>query len=227
MQGSRPSSSNHHGFITTVQVVVVIAATVLTLVHAILTVRNAARLQELLPTPRDYSTSTQNCAPFAALNTCCIAWVGDDRPMEMPIPFESEMVVFRDPEETFSLYNDTEWGTLFPTDGSIRGGETNRTFLTSMIHQLHCLDIIRVGYVTNSSHYRGHLEHCLRYLIQTVQCCADTTLEEDFVVKIDGQWMHAVDMWDIPHKCRNRQAVEKYLIEYEGKPHVPQEALQQ
>ena len=63
--------------------------------------------------------------------------------MEMPIPFEPEMDVFRDPEETFSLYNDTEWGTLFPTDGSIRAGETNRTFLTSMIHQLHCLDKMR------------------------------------------------------------------------------------
>lgn len=137
------------------------------------------------------------------------------------MPYEPAMITFEDPEEHFSLYNDSEWGTLFPTDGSVKGGETNRTFLVAMVHQLHCLDVIRVGYVTNASDFRGHVEHCLRYLIQSIQCFADTTLEEDEMVLVDGEWMHAVYVWGTQHKCRDRTALEKYIIEYEGAPHIP------
>ena len=153
------------------------------------------------------------------------AWEGDDRPMEVPIPYEPQMVAWEDPS-TLSLYNDTEWGTLFPTDGSIRGGATNRTFLVTMVHQLHCLDVIRVGYVTNATSYRGHIEHCLRYLVASFHCYADTTLEEDKLVLVDGEWLHAVYAWGTEHKCRDRTALNRYLIEYEGRPTIPQQNLQ-
>ena len=141
--------------------------------------------------------------------------------MEVPVPYEEAMVTFEDPEEHFSLYNDSEWGTLFPTDGSIKGGETNRTFLIAMVHQLHCLDVIRVGYVTNATDFRGHIEHCLKYLIQSIQCFGDTTLEEDEMVLVDGEWMHAVYVWGTQHKCRDRTELTKYMIEYEGTPRIP------
>ena len=146
--------------------------------------------------------------------------------MEVPISYEPQYVAWEDPGDAFSLYNDTEWGTLFPTDGSIKGGSTNRTFLVTMVHQLHCLDVIRVGYVTNATDYRGHIEHCLRYLIQSVQCYADTTLEEDKMVLVDGEWMHAVYAWGTQHKCRDRTSLTKYLIENEGRPEIPQQNLQ-
>ena len=141
--------------------------------------------------------------------------------MELPVTYEPAMMTFEDPGEHFSLYNDTEWGTLFPTDGSIKGGATNRTFLVAMTHQLNCLDVLRVAYVTNATHFRGHVEHCLRYLVQAVQCFADTTLEEDEMVLVDGEWFHAVYVWGTKHMCRDRTAINRYMIENEGIPRVP------
>lgn len=185
-----------------------VLAAVLTVGHIFATMRNMARLRALLPTDAEYT------------------WVGDDRPMEVPIPYEPQMLAWEDPTPALSLYNDTEWGTLFPTDGSVRGGATNRTFLVTMVHQLHCLDVIRVGYVTNATGYRGHIEHCLRYLVASFHCYADTTLEEDKLVLVDGEWLHAVYAWGTEHKCRDRTALNRYLIDNEGRPSIPQQNLQ-
>lgn len=201
-----------------------VLAAVLTVSHIFVTIRNMSRLRELLPTNAEYST-------FLVLISCgCpdvrTAWEGDDRPMEVPIPYAPAIEAWEDPAPALSLTNDSEWGALFPKDGSVRGGATNRTFLVAMVHQLHCLDVIRVGYVTNASSYRGHIEHCLRYLVASVQCSADTTLEEDELVLVDGKWMHAVYAWGTPHKCRDRTALNRYLIENEGRPHIPQQNLQ-
>ncbi|EKM58141.1 uncharacterized protein PHACADRAFT_252214 [Phanerochaete carnosa HHB-10118-sp] len=195
-------SSNHPPLWLTV---VVAASVAFTIGNVLVTLRNLSRLNELLPSSmaKEYT------------------WAGGDVPMELPVPYEHAMVTFEDPGERFGLYNDSEWGTLFPTDGSIKGGQDNRTFLVSMVHQLHCLDVIRVGYVTNASDFRGHVEHCLQYLIQTIQCFADTTLEEDEMVLVDGEWFHAVYVWGTQHKCRDRTALTRYMIENQDVPHIP------
>ena len=86
-----------------------------------------------------------------------------------------------------------------------------------MIHQLHCLDLIRVAYVTKKTDFPGHVGHCMRYLLQAVLCYADTTLEEEGMEFIDGKWQHYVHQWGVEHRCKNRSALDKYLIEHETK----------
>lgn len=102
------------------------------------------------------------------------------------------------------------------------GASSNRTFLVAMMHELHCLDVIRVALVTNRSDLVSHSEHCLRYMIQAVHCAADTTLEEEEVVLVDGKWMDAVDVYKARHKCRDRTRLNEYLVEMEGRAEIPQ-----
>ncbi|KAF2094557.1 hypothetical protein NA57DRAFT_18701, partial [Rhizodiscina lignyota] len=80
----------------------------------------------------------------------------------------------------------------------------------AVFHQIHCLDIIRVGYynalnnITNdpNGHVNDfHLRHCFDYLRQTLMCCGDTSLE----------WVanghHGVDGWGVTHECRDYKAI--------------------
>lgn len=82
-----------------------------------------------------------------------------------------------------------------------------------MIHQLHCLDIIRVGFVVNGTNAAHHIEHCLRYLRQVVLCYADITLEVDTPVMVDGQLEHAAGGVGMVHRCKDWTAVRSYLEE--------------
>lgn len=150
--------------------------------------------------------------------------MGDDRPWSAPIHTPPVEVMFEDLDPRFGLRNDDDWGTLFPTDGSVRAGgaTSNRTFLVAMMHELHCLDVIRVALVTNRSDLVSHSEHCLRYMLQAVHCAADTTLEEDEMILVDGKWMHAVYAYKARHKCRDRTQLDRFLVEMEGRPEIPQ-----
>ena len=150
--------------------------------------------------------------------------MGDDRPWTAPISTPPVDVTFQDLDPRFGLRDDDDWGTLFPTDGSVRAGgaSSNRTFLVAMMHELHCLDVIRVALVTNRSDLVSHSEHCLRYMLQAVHCAADTTLEEDEMILVDGQWMHAVYAYKARHKCRDRTQLDRFLVEMEGRPEIPQ-----
>lgn len=120
-------------------------------------------------------------------------------------------MVWENPTERWGLYNDTEWGTMFDTDGFSKVGPHDRTFQISMVHQLHCLDVIRVGVVTNRTGYMHHIEHCLRYLRQSVLCCADTTLEESVVLHRDGAFLHGASGTGMVHECRDWTAVRRYM----------------
>ena len=113
-----------------------------------------------------------------------------------------------------SLLNDTEWGSLFATEGFVDLGPKNRTFHVTMIHQLHCLDIIRVGYLSKGGHWTHHVEHCLRYLLQGVLCAADTTLEQDVPAFIDGQWVHGGSGIGKVHRCRDWTKVYDYMLRH-------------
>ena len=135
-------------------------------------------------------------------------------------------------EPGFSLYADDDWATLFPasdgftdvtvafsesaspTPGSARArANETATFLVSMVHQLHCLDVFRVGFATNRTGYAHHVEHCLRYMRQIVLCNADTTLEPDHPGVKDGKLTHAAGGVGSVHRCKDWTAVRRYLEE--------------
>lgn len=65
-----------------------------------------------------------------------------------------------------------DWEALIPgKDGIIQLGSTGRNFTFSMVHQLRCLDIIRIAvkdnipYATETDEH-GQVRHCMNYLRQ-------------------------------------------------------------
>ncbi|OBZ67364.1 hypothetical protein A0H81_12651 [Grifola frondosa] len=168
----------------------------LTALNISVTWYNVKLLQQLLPIGREYT------------------YLGDDYPSQLPLKLPSVGLVLESGAPHFSLYDDGEWGTLFPSDGFTDLGPNNRTFLLSMIHQMHCLDVIRVGYVVNRTGAAQHIQHCLRYMRQVVLCHADTTLEADNPVFIGGRWEHAGSGLGSVHRCKDWTMVRRYLLDH-------------
>lgn len=190
------------------------------LTNILVTYRNVTQLRQLLPPEQrgDYS-EIRFSHPFGPLtDTVFEAWTVDDHPNELPVDVPQASVVWEHLPPRFDLHNDTEWGTLLPTDGSIQMGPGSGTFLVSMVHQIHCLDIIRVGFVTNRTDYREHVQHCLRYLLQAVMCFADPTLETDELLMVDGEWTHKVHDSGIAHKCRDPSAMHEFMVAHRAPP---------
>ena len=147
-------------------------------------------------------------------------------PTQLPIDLPAIRTTLQSGAPGFSLYADDDWATLFPasdgfTDLSLPNSPNpneTRTFLVSMVHQLHCLDVFRVGFVTNQTGYAHHIEHCLRYMLQIVLCHADTTLEADEPGMRDGRWLHAAGGVGSVHQCRDWRVLRKYLDEHPAGP---------
>lgn len=175
----------------------------LTWALAFMTVVNIAFLgilihvfDKLVPPPRTYS------------------YVGDDFPPQLPLKLPSVGLALTNPAPHFSLLADDEWGAQYPSGGAAGFtalGPRNRTFFPSMLHQLHCLDVVRVGMATNRTGFTHHVEHCVRYLRQTVLCAADVTLEPAYRAEKEGAWMWAADGIGSVHRCRDWTAVRRYL----------------
>lgn len=146
------------------------------------------------------------------------AWIGDDFPSELPVKIPIAGLSVEVGEDHFSLYDDDEWGTLFPSDGFVRLGPNDRTFLVSLYHQLHCLDIIRVGYLTNRTHAFEHIEHCLRYLRQILVCHVDTTLEVDIPQVVDGIWTHSGNGVGSVHRCKDWTVLRQWVTDHPSLP---------
>lgn len=147
-------------------------------------------------------------------------YVGDDHPSQLPLELPSVGLELTSGEGHFSLYDDDDWGTIFPSDGFVALGPNNRTFLVSLYHQFHCLDIIRVGYVVNRTHAAEHIQHCLRYLRQALLCHADTTLEVDIpqISSDDGKLYHTANGVGSVHRCRDWTVLRQFMLE---NPSIP------
>lgn len=147
-------------------------------------------------------------------------YVGDDHPSQLPLVLPHVGLELESGEGHFSLYDDDDWGTLFPSDGFVAIGPNNRTFLVSLYHQFHCLDIIRVGYVVNRTHAAEHIQHCLRYLRQALLCHADTTLEVDIpqISPDDGKLYHTANGVGSVHRCRDWTVLRQYMLEHPSMP---------
>ncbi|KAJ3003733.1 hypothetical protein NUW54_g5155 [Trametes sanguinea] len=193
--------------------------------YAILSAANIAfilylfhMLKSLVPAEREYT------------------YVGDDFPAQLPLKLPAVGLVLSSDASHFSLYADDDWGSLFPlSDGfstlhpavlhphphqqqAPNSPSNGRTFLISMVHQLHCLDVLRVAFVANRTGAPQHVAHCLRYLRQAVLCHADATLEPDEPGVRDGRWEHAASGVGAVHRCRDWTALRRYLDEHPAEP---------
>lgn len=180
----------------------------------------------IIPPEKEYSES-QPSLSWACTTTDPFrprtGYVGKDFPAQLPIKLPPAALVLSSDATRFSLLADDDWGTLFPlSDGftTLRASANapGRTFLVSMVHQLHCLDVIRVAFVTNRTGAAHHVEHCLRYLRQTVLCHADTTLEPDEPGVRDGRWEHAASGVGAVHRCRDWTVLRRWLDEHPAEP---------
>ncbi|KAF9066943.1 hypothetical protein BDP27DRAFT_1329719 [Rhodocollybia butyracea] len=81
-----------------------------------------------------------------------------------------------------------EWSALIPPAGHTvhvaSSAQKNETHTVTLLHQLKCLDIIRLEYITpitTSSTERGSVSgltrHCMNYLRQTILCRPNLRLE--------------------------------------------------
>ena len=189
------------------------------LTNILVTYHNVAQLRQLLPPEhsRNYSKPPA-CSHIPLNNTGYEGWTVADHPNELPVDVPQVSIVWDHLPPRFDMHNDTEWGTLLPTDGSIRMEPEGGVFLVSMVHQLHCLDIIRVGYLTDRTRWQEHVQHCLRYLLQAVMCFADPTLEIDEKVMVDGEWTHKIHDSGIAHKCRDPSAMQEFMLAHRVPP---------
>ncbi|KAF8514434.1 hypothetical protein BU17DRAFT_52579, partial [Hysterangium stoloniferum] len=141
------------------------------------------------------------------------AWVGADYPAQIPLTLQTVgMSVVEGPH--FTLYSDSDWGTIFPSpnEGFIQFGPDKRWFIPAIYHQLHCLDAIRVSFVTNGSYAAAHTQHCLRYLRQAVLCSADMTLEETvWKTNLHGKRVPAADGVGMVHRCKDWTVLREWM----------------
>jgi hypothetical protein len=167
----------------------------------------------------------------------------------LPLHLPEVGVALEDGAPDFDIMADDEWGTLFPERGSgfTMLGSANKSFVITMFHQLHCLDVMRVewarativnksgqvpgsndttsgGTATPDPHAPGgknaqhHFVHCLRYLKQGIMCNADTTLEEATSrVEADGTISHGANGVGMIHRCRDWGVLRSWL-EVHGEP---------
>ncbi|KAI0631203.1 hypothetical protein C8Q77DRAFT_1062142 [Trametes polyzona] len=161
--------------------------------------------------------------------------IGDDYPAQLPYKLPPAALVFDNGAPHFGLYADNDWASAFPlnfgftsltTTTSTSSSSTpsnnttprRRTFQLAMLHQMHCLDVLRVALVTHGSGgsvaTAEHAEHCLRYLRQTLLCYADTSLEPSGVGLHNGRWTHmSLQGYGSVHRCRDWTALRRYLRE--------------
>ena len=190
------------------------AVTVLNVVFSIYTIHT---IRGLLPTTHEWSGSACSLETLLELMSVA-AYIGDDFPSDLPIEIPLVGLSVETGEDRLSLYDD-EWGTLFPSDGFVRLGPNDRTFHVSVFHQLHCLDVIRVGFLTNQTHALEHrIQHCLRYLRQILTCHADTTLEVDIRQVADGSWTHVANGVGSVHRCKDWTVLRRWVADHSSLP---------
>lgn len=146
-----------------------------------------------------------------------LAYIEADYPAELSLAVPIVGMVLESTEPHYAMKSDADWKSMYPLPGMgfTPLGPNNRTFMVSMYHQLHCLDVIRVGFVVNGSNAYHHTEHCLRYLRQILLCKADTTLEDADGLRTteDGRILRGASGLGMVHRCRDWTKVKSYLEE--------------
>ncbi|KAH7922967.1 hypothetical protein BV22DRAFT_983324, partial [Leucogyrophana mollusca] len=147
------------------------------------------------------------------------AYIDDDFPLSFPVP-DMGLVRLTTEETVHYPVNgtlaDKEWSVLLPKidekEGFVHLGPNSRPFTVSMVHSLHCLNIMREALVQAPvSHYeRTHLHHCMNYARQMILCAADTRLNP---LSISHNGHQGIDGIDLTFTCRDWTVAYRALEE--------------
>jgi len=114
--------------------------------------------------------------------------------------------------------NHTKYG--LPEGKSNEYNDTSSNYVLSVFHQLHCIQMIKMGYYAAMNktidEYGNpeHLQHCFQYLRLAVQCAGDTTLEWPLVDE-DGV-RRGSNGWGITHNCVNWEVLKQWTEDHRG-----------
>jgi len=127
--------------------------------------------------------------------------------------WEKSQVVHTFSNSECHITSDSEWASLFPTNGGRIPSPSNpdEEVMLSMHHQLHCLDIIRIAYLglhtkpsTMPPVDYADVDMCLEQLRQNIMCNCDLTLEPTILVKMaNGEIAPGSNGLDVGHRCMN------------------------
>jgi len=127
--------------------------------------------------------------------------------------WESSQVVLPFSNDQYHITSDSDWASLFPTDGGRIPSPSNpdKEVMLSMHHQLHCLNIIRIAYLglhtapsTMPPVDYADADMCLEQLRQQIMCNSDLTLEPTVLVRMaNGKIAPGSTGIGIEHRCMN------------------------
>ncbi|KAK6535732.1 hypothetical protein TWF694_002181 [Orbilia ellipsospora] len=92
----------------------------------------------------------------------------------------------------------------------------------SMFHALHCIKMWKDSltpatmmnqHVHSESEYAEHAEHCISYLIQSIMCAADATIEPAETIVVNGKHGKRIHGMGYTHQCKDTSL----LFEMNGK----------
>ncbi|KAH7028213.1 uncharacterized protein B0I36DRAFT_205408, partial [Microdochium trichocladiopsis] len=112
-------------------------------------------------------------------------------------------------------------------------------YVISILHQLHCLNMIRFQYYqevhrdsrrlsrASSSlpsaeeeeafKWKVHVEHCFEYLRQGISCGGDLVIEGSSPIKVGRGHATSVTGWGVEHECIDFERLRQFQIDQEAK----------
>ncbi|KAH7021012.1 uncharacterized protein B0I36DRAFT_333608 [Microdochium trichocladiopsis] len=104
-------------------------------------------------------------------------------------------------------------------------------YVISILHQLHCLNMIRFQYYQEKDHrshkvtedqetsfkWKVHVEHCFEYLRQGISCGGDLIIEGNSPIKVGQGHATSVTGWGVEHDCIDFDLLRRFQIEQEAK----------
>ncbi|EIM87001.1 uncharacterized protein STEHIDRAFT_56128, partial [Stereum hirsutum FP-91666 SS1] len=138
----------------------------------------------------------------------------DDYPNRLPIHLAPVALTY-EVTERYGVSNLNAWNEWRSTDafsnanGFVRLGPKGRLFSVSMLHQMHCLQIVRGAIIRCDADV--HVHHWLNMLRQGILCSADSTLDPLYYA-VDGTPVGAAGI-GIKHVCRDWEAIYRFVRE--------------
>ncbi|THU98606.1 hypothetical protein K435DRAFT_964835 [Dendrothele bispora CBS 962.96] len=147
------------------------------------------------------------------------SYIGHDHPREAPVKLRTVNLALSDDPDHYGLEGVravAEWNALHPDgQGSVYlgdayvDGKLQPPYHISMFHQLQCLNHIRSAYANENSEPE-RTAHCVGYLLQSILCFADTTLEEGGVGSKKEDGSVAAPANNNTHTCRDWSQLYDY-----------------
>ncbi|KAI0362152.1 hypothetical protein OH77DRAFT_1416377 [Trametes cingulata] len=140
---------------------------------------------------------------------------GHDHPRYLPLPdgdLPEVLVTFEESEHypVEGPTSDDQWFSLSSASGGyVRLGPTNRMFMVTMFHELHCLRILNLAFGKHSIATLAHIQHCLNYLRLSALCFSDLSLEPGDFEKRE----YEVERVGATHVCRDWSSIYPVMDE--------------